>query len=127
MEEVLKMNYPRNKVVLKQYTWWNEKVLKKNRHFRSLFTKGNITYSYRIYDGVVRKLHQDGETAIISFFLKVDVGSFGNGRFIYLYIYIYIYIQCVWLIMSRKFASCPEPPTRLAPSLAFAVRPVFIQ
>ena len=36
-------------------------------------------------------------------------------------------IQCVWLILSRWFASRPESPTRLAPSQALAVRPVLIQ
>ena len=36
-------------------------------------------------------------------------------------------IQCIWLILSRRFASCPEPPMRLVPTQALAVRPVLIQ
>ena len=36
-------------------------------------------------------------------------------------------LQCVWLILSRRFAFHPEPPTCLAPSQALVVRPVLIQ
>ena len=36
-----------------------------------------------------------------------------------------IQVQCVWLILSRRFASRPEPPTRLAPSQALAVLAVW--
>ena len=50
-----------------------------------------------------------------------------NGKCEVSFLNLCFFLQCVWLILSRRFASRPEPPTRLAPSQALAVRPALIQ